>query len=142
CSTAPRSARRRSPIVAQSASRRRTAPALSRSRGSLAILNTASRRKPSTPRSNQKRSTSCIAVSTSGLSQLRSGCCGRNECRYHWLVLWSKVQAPPAARKHESQSFGGPPSGVLSRQTYQSRLGSRRLEREATNHGCLLEEGL
>ena len=36
----------------------------------------ASTRKPSTPRSNQKRSTSSMAATTSGLRQLRSGCSG------------------------------------------------------------------
>ena len=37
----------------------------------------ASTRKPSTPRSSQKRSTSSMAARTSGLRQFRSGCCGR-----------------------------------------------------------------
>ena len=36
-----------------------------------------STRKPSTPRRNQKRSTSCIAARTSGFRQLRSGCSAR-----------------------------------------------------------------
>ena len=100
----------------------------------------ASRRSPSTPRSNQKRSTSCIAASTSGLSQLRSGCSARNECRYHWPVASSKVHAGPAALNTDSQSLGGPPSGAPSRHTYQSRFGSSRLERDASNHGCRSDE--
>ena len=37
--------------------------------------------QPSTPRSNQKRSTSCMAATTSGLRQFRSGCSFRKECR-------------------------------------------------------------
>ena len=54
---------------------------LSRSAGSFMIRRTASSRKPSTPRSSQKRSTSSMAASTAGLRQLRSGCSVRKECR-------------------------------------------------------------
>ena len=89
--------------------------------------------QPSTPRSNQKRITSCIAASTSGLSQSRSGCSRMNECRYHWPVASSKVHAGPTALNCDVQSLG------TSRQTYQSRLGSSRELREAWNHGCWSE---
>ena len=34
------------------------------------------------------------------------------------------------------QLFGGEPSGLGSRQKYQSRFGLVRLERDSTNHGC------
>ena len=128
--------RRRSWIVSQSSSCGARRPALSRSSGSLAMRAIASRRKPSTPRSSQKRSTSCIAASTSGLSQSRSGCSGMNECRYYWPVRASSVQAGPTASNSDRQSFGGPPSGAPSRHTYQSRFGLSRLERESANHGC------
>ena len=33
-------------------------------------------------------------------------------------------------------AFGGPPSGFASRQTYQSRFGLSRADRDSTNHGC------
>ena len=84
------------------------------------------------PRSSQKRSTSCMAASTSGLSQLRSGCSAMNECRYHWPVRSSYVHAGPTAENAETQSFGGPPS-IPSRHTYQSRFGSSREDRAASN---------
>ena len=76
-----------------------------------------------------------MAASTSGLSQLRSGCWGMNECSQYWPVASSSVHAAPQARKADSQSLGGPPSGAGSRQTYQSRFGSSRLRRDASNHG-------
>ena len=82
-----------------------------------------SARKPSTPRSSQNRRTSCIASTTSGLAQLRSGCSARNRWRYHWPVASSRVQAgPPNA---ETQLFGGP-SPRPSRHTYQSRFDESR----------------
>ncbi len=37
------------------------------------------------------------------------------------------------------QLLGGPPSGAGSRQMYQSRLGSVRDERDASNHACSVE---
>ena len=43
--------------------------------GSSKIVPMASRRKPSTPRSSQKRTASHMACLTSGLRQFRSGCC-------------------------------------------------------------------
>ena len=51
--------------------------------GSVPSRCTTSMRKPSTPRSSQKRSVSSIAASTWGFAQLRSGCWAVNECRYH-----------------------------------------------------------
>ena len=59
------------------------------------------------PRSSQKRMTSCIASTTSGLSQLRSGCSGRNWCRYHCSVPASHVQAGPPSMKAPRQLLGG-----------------------------------
>ena len=47
----------------------------SRSWGSSKSVVMASRRKPATPRSSQKRMASNMAFSTAGLRQLRSGCC-------------------------------------------------------------------
>ena len=81
---------------------------LSPSSGSLPIACATSMRKPSTPRRSQKRSTSCIAASTAGSSQLRSGCSGRNECRYHSPVarvarprrpLVAEVRDPAVGRR-------------------------------------------
>ncbi|MGW0576650.1 hypothetical protein ACWD25_11915 [Streptomyces sp. NPDC002920] len=43
-----------------------------------------SMRKPSTPRSNQKRRIEANSARTSWLSQLRSGCSGAKRWRYHW----------------------------------------------------------
>ena len=91
----------------------------------------ASSRKPSTPRSSQKRSTSCIAASTSGLSQLRSGCSGMNECRYYWPVRSSSVHARADGLERRRQSFGGPPSGARRATRTSRACGSSRLERDA-----------
>ena len=52
------------------------ADGLSRRCASLTSRSIASSRKPSAPRSSQKRTTSCIAATTSGLRQSRSGCSG------------------------------------------------------------------
>ena len=79
---------------------------MSGSAGSLPMRWTTSARKPSTPRSSQKRSTSCIASTTSGLSQLRSGCWGRKGCRYHCSVASSHVHAGPPP-KAAGQLLGG-----------------------------------
>ena len=79
---------------------------MSGSAGSLPMRCTTSTRKPSTPRSSQKRSTSCIAATTSGLSQLRSGCWGRKVCRYHCSVASSHVHAGPPP-KAAGQLLGG-----------------------------------
>ena len=99
-----------------------------------------SMRKPSTPRSSQNRSVSSIASASSGLPQLRSGCAAVNSCRYHWPVRGSWVQAAPPRANAERSPSGGPPPGAPSRQMYQSRLGSSREEREASNHGWRSEE--
>ncbi len=64
-----------------------------------------------------------MASRTSGFHQLRSGCSGVNECRYHWPVASSKAQALPARGNELIQLLGGEPSGRESAQTYQSRLG-------------------
>lgn len=80
-------------------------PARSGRAGSLASRAAESIRTPSTPRSNRKRSTSSCSRRTAGWSQLRSGCCGVNRCRYH---------SPPGTRVRvaaplnwEGQSPGG-----------------------------------
>ena len=94
----------------------------------------ASTRKPSTPRSSQKRSTSSIACTTAGLRQLRSGCsAGRRGSSTGGRF----VELPRAAAKQESQLFGGPPPGAGSRQMYQSRRNSRarRATRGTTDAG-------
>ena len=89
--------------------------------GSLPMQWMTSARTPSTPRSSQKRSTSCMASSTAGWSQLRSGWPGSKRCRYHWPDAASRVQAGAVRSKDDTQLLGGAPSGVASRHTYQSR---------------------
>ena len=95
---------------------------LSPSSGSLPILCTTSMRKPSTPRRSQKRSTSCIAASTAGSSQLRSGCWGRNECRYHSPV--ARVARPRGRAVAERRD------PVVGRRV------ARRATRTTTASGC------
>ena len=58
-----------------------------------------SARKPSTPRSSQKRRTSCIASTTSGLAQSRSGCSARNRWRYHCAGRLVPRPGGPAERR-------------------------------------------
>ena len=99
-------------------------------------------RKPSTPRSSQKRRVSSIASARSGSSKFRSGWPAVNSWRYHWSVGGSFVHAAPARAKAEREASGGPPPGPPSRQTYQLRLGSSREDREAWNHGWRSEEWL
>ncbi|SIM48153.1 Uncharacterised protein [Mycobacteroides abscessus subsp. abscessus] len=79
-------------------------------------------RKPSTPRSDQKRRVVRKSARTSGLSQFRSGCSGAKLCRYH-CPSSTRVQAGPP--KIEIQSAGGSaPSGPCpSRKMYRSREG-------------------
>ncbi len=61
-------------------------------------------RMPSAPRSNQNRSTSWNSSTTSGLSQLKSGCSGANRCRYHSPSAIRVHAGPP---KIDVQSLGG-----------------------------------
>ena len=61
--------------------------------GSLPMAWITSMRNPSTPRSSQNRRMSCMAASTSGFAQFRSGCSGRNRWRYHWPAAGSSVHA-------------------------------------------------
>ncbi|CFE41199.1 Uncharacterised protein [Mycobacterium tuberculosis] len=82
--------------------------------GGLAMPCATSMRKPSTPRSSQKRSVFSKSSRISGLSQFRSGCSVSKRCRYHWPGLPSgsrtRVQAGPP--NTDSQLFGGSdPSG-------------------------------
>ena len=58
-------------------------------------------------------------------------------CSQYWRVASSHSHAGPP--QIEIQLFGGEPSGFGSRQTYQSRFGSSRDERDATNHGWSLD---
>ncbi len=129
-STTRRMPRRRSWMLPQLSWWRSAAPPLERRSGSLAILTIASRRKPSMSRSSQKRSTSCIAASTSGLSQLRSGCSAMNECRYHCSVRSSKLHAGPTASNAETQSLGGP--APRARSAIRTSRASDRHARSAT----------
>ena len=122
------------PLVHASASPRRGgAPgSLSPSAGSLPILWTTSIRKPSTPRRSQKRSTSCMASATAGSSQLRSGCSGRNECRYHCPVrlVDASTPAPPAENESPVVRRAVPRSPDVP-----GRRGLSRPTRDSANHG-------
>ena len=99
------------------------------SSGSLPMRCTTSTRKPSTPRSSQKRSTSCIASTTSGLSQLRSGCSGRKRCRYYWPVASSQVHA-------------GPPPKAARPVVRRTRPACRRARCTSRAWGCRATRGL
>ena len=87
----------------------------SRSSRSLTIAWQTSIRKPATPRSYQKRSTSSNASRTSGFHQLRSGWEGRKLLRKYWPEASSSVHAEPP--KFDSQLFGGPPPAAASAHT-------------------------
>ena len=63
-----------------------------------------STRKPSTPRSSQKRRIERNSSWTAGWSQLKSGCSGAKRWRYH-SPSGTRVQAGPP--KRDSQSLGG-----------------------------------
>ena len=89
-------------------------------------------RKPSTPRSSQKRSVSCMAAASSGLRQFTSGWVDRKRWRYHWPVASSQVHVSPP--KAAFQLFGFT-SREPSTHRYQSRLALSRLDRDSTNHG-------
>ena len=98
-----------------------------------------STRKPSAPRSSQKRRTERNSSHTSGFSQLRSGWVLSNRCRYH-CPSGSRVQASPP--NTERQLFGGssPCSPRPSRNMYRSRSGlPGPAATAARNHSCSLE---
>ena len=80
--------------------------------GSPAALNSpcaTSMRRPSTPRSNQNRSTSSNIGRRRGSRQFQSGCSGANRCRYHSRdcrpARVTRVQAGPPNTL--GQLFGG-----------------------------------
>src|SRR5258707_1835366 len=52
----------------------------------------ASRRKPSTPVSSQRFITCTNALTTRGLSKLRSGWCEKKRCQENWPASGSQVQ--------------------------------------------------
>ncbi len=109
-------------------------PGLSARSGSLPRLWTTSIRNPSIPRSSQNRMTSCAASTTLGLSQFKSACSRRNECKYQAPVIGWRLHADPTAGKHDCQLFGGGSPG-LSTHTYQSRLALVVDDADSTNHG-------
>ena len=84
---------------------------------------TTSMRKPSTPRSSQKRSTSCIASTTSGLRQFRSGCSGRNGWQVVLAASRRPTSRPAAAEDRAASCSAARRPAPRSRQTYQSRFG-------------------
>ena len=85
-------------------------------------------RKPSTPRSSQKRMTSCMASTTSGLSQFRSGCCGQELVEVP--LLGGVVPGPgPAALDEGAQP-------VVRRRRRARRRPARRTSRASGRPGC------
>lgn len=95
-------------------------------------------RKPSTPRSNQNRSTSRNSWCTTGFSQFRSGCSGAYRCRYH-SPSGTRLQAEPPNR--DCQSLGG--SGLAGRNQNISRCGEPGPAATASrNQRCRSEQWL
>ena len=114
---------------------------MSGSSGCLAMPWATSTRKPSTPRSSQKRRIESNSSSTSWFVQLRSGCSGAKRCNYRSpgapLASVTRCQAGPP--KTLCQSLGGSLwSGPRpSRKTYRARSGLWGGDaRAATNQGC------
>ena len=102
-------------------------------------------RNASTPRSAQNFRVLRKSFWISGLSQLKSGCSGANQCMYHWLcfppMADSWVQALGA--KCETQSVGGssPFLPRPSRKIYRLRAFEPGFAAIASlNHSCKLEE--
>ncbi len=99
-----------------------------------------STRKPSAPRSSQKRRIERNSSWTAGCSQLKSGCSGANRCRYH-SPSSTRVQAGPP--KMDSQSLGGssPFSPWPGRKWKRSRSREPDPSRSAClNHSCWSEQ--
>ena len=106
-------------------------------------------RMPSTPRSNQNRSTASNSARTSGLPQLKSGCCGANRCRYHSPWVPSGVPSGALTRVHagppkiERQLLGGrPPPGPRPgrNQNLARSADPGPAASAAWNHGCWSEQ--
>ena len=114
-----------------------SAGGLSRSWRSCIARLMASRRKPSTPRSNQNRMHWNSASCTAGLCTFKSGCSGRKLCMKYWQRRASQVHAEPP--NSDCQLFGGVPSARASAHTYQSLRGLPRLVRLCWNQGCWSE---
>ena len=88
-------------------------------------------RRPSSPKSSQKRRMSSKSARTRSSSQLRSGCSGAKRRRYHWPSATRDQAGPPNAL---GQSFGGwsPPRAlavaeVVAVARVAARAGGERL---------------
>ena len=115
--------------------------------GALTSAWATSTRKPSTPRSSQKRRIRSNSAWTAGLSQLKSGWEESKRCRYHWpglaVRLGVRVQAGPP--KWDSQLLGGssPSSPCPSRKMNMSRSGLPGAARQrGFEEACSLEQWL
>ncbi|CAM5735161.1 hypothetical protein SALBM311S_10370 [Streptomyces alboniger] len=104
-----------------------------------------SMRKPSTPRSSQKRSVRSNSSATSGVRQFQSGCSGVNMCRYHWpgrpSASVTRLQAGPP--NMACQLLGGSaPSGPRPSAKWKRSLAALpgAAASASWNHGCSLEQ--
>ena len=80
------------------------------------------------------------SVTTSGFSQLKSGCSGANRWRYH-SPSGSRVQAGPPKADSQSVGASSPCSPRPGRNTYRSRSGlPGPAARAAWNQRCWSEE--
>ena len=102
-------------------------------RGPCRCRCTTSMRKPSTPRSSQKRSVSCMAVDDLGVAPVEVGLLGQEEVQVPLLGAPSSHVHAGSSANAAVQLFGGVTPSP-SRQTYQSRLGdvARRARRRRT----------
>ena len=105
-------------------------------RSSLSSSHRTSTRKPSMPRSNQKRRTSSIAASTSGLRQFEVRLLPRGR-RGSTTAPVAGSQRPGAARRTSTASCSAARRRARRRPRCTSRAaGSSRDERDSTNQGC------
>ena len=111
---------------------------LSANVSSLTSSHRTSMRKPSMPRSSQKRMTSYIGLADLGVAPVEVRLLAVEEVQ---VVLAGRLVELPRRAAEEARPVVGQASrpGPASRQMYQSRLGLSREARDSTNHGCSSE---
>ena len=105
--------------------------------GSLPRQCTTSMRKPSTPRSSQKRSDVVHGGLDLRVRPVQIGLLGQEECRYYCPVASSHVQAGAAAERGEPV-VGRPPPGAGRATRTSPRFGLSRDERALDEPGMLV----